>query len=166
MTATNGPRLQLDVGGTTAYATYVSGTTTTDLVFSYTVGAGLTDGPVKVMAIDLPMDTSATLVTTTGGSDLAAFSPITIEELVIDNTAPVVAGIDDDSTALTEKTWVWSCEDDNACTEFRHKVTDSNAYEFTESDLFAEVTTVTESGANGTRYLYVQARDKAGMSRW
>ncbi len=37
------PRLTLTVGGVTKYATYISGTGTTALVFRYTVGAGETD---------------------------------------------------------------------------------------------------------------------------
>ncbi|KRB75761.1 DUF4347 domain-containing protein [Noviherbaspirillum sp. Root189] len=42
--AVNGtPRLALDIGGTTKYATYLSGTGTSSVVFRYTVESGLTD---------------------------------------------------------------------------------------------------------------------------
>jgi hypothetical protein len=55
---TGTPRVELNIGGTTKYANYVSGSGTTALLFSYTVETGLTDSDgIGVVSLGLNLGT-------------------------------------------------------------------------------------------------------------
>ena len=77
-----------------------------------------------------------------------------------DATAPTVtiAGTDLD-TAITSKTWEWSCSE--SCT-YRFAINESQTHSFTSADKYANATTATQSTGNDTKYyLHVQAKDMA-----
>ncbi|MEA2013788.1 MAG: DUF1566 domain-containing protein [Thermodesulfobacteriota bacterium] len=79
--------------------------------------------------------------------------------LPVDTTKPVVTGLSNDAVPAKCKTWTWDATDASSTT-FRYLI-DQNA-EWTPPGDFADVTTATKSGADGTWYLHVQAKDTAG----
>ncbi|WP_041785560.1 DUF4347 domain-containing protein [Rhodospirillum centenum] len=89
------PRLVLDVGGETRYATFVSGDGSTTLVFSYTVDSGDTDADgiaVSATSIDL---NGGTLTGTTGSvnADLDLGTPGSLANVKVDGVAPTITGV-------------------------------------------------------------------------
>ncbi|WP_426809186.1 DUF4347 domain-containing protein [Pseudomonas sp. WOUb67] len=86
------PRLVLDVGGVTRYATYVSGSGGAALVFQYTVQAGDTDGDgIAVSSLDLRGEQ----LTDLAGNDLnlTLNSVGSTAGVVVDTTAPSAGSI-------------------------------------------------------------------------
>jgi uncharacterized repeat protein (TIGR01451 family) len=75
----------------------------------------------------------------------------------VDTVAPTVTGLADDPTPTQSKTWAWGAGEDAT---FRHAVDQNPAW--TPSGEFGAVTTATKSGASGTWYAHVQAKDTAG----
>ena len=86
-------------------------------------------------------------------------SPVTTVSVVMDNTAPGVTGLADDSTTTASKTWNWSC-DQSPCT-YRHVVNTETTHTF-NTEAFTSDDTVTHSSGDGLHYLHVQAKDQAG----
>lgn len=62
------PRIQLDIGGSTVYADYQSGTGSTALVFEYTIAAGLEDH--DGITLVSPLDTNGATITEASGNNL------------------------------------------------------------------------------------------------
>jgi len=91
-TAGGTPRLAIDLGGTTVYANYVSGSGGSALVFSYTVQAGDTDSNgIALGTLDLNGGSLRDAV----GNDMALTLngvPSTVG-VIIDTTAPTVSGL-------------------------------------------------------------------------
>ncbi|WP_413044195.1 DUF4347 domain-containing protein [Pseudomonas sp. YJ42] len=86
------PRLALDIGGVTRYATYVSGSGSTALVFQYSVQAGDTDGDgIAVSALDLNGGTTRDAAG--NGLDLTLNSVGATSGVLVDTTAPIASGI-------------------------------------------------------------------------
>ena len=86
------PRLALDVGGVTRYATYVSGSGSTALVFEYVVQAGDNDSNgIAVSSLDLRGEQ----LTDLAGNDmhLTLNSVGSTAGVVVDSTAPSASGI-------------------------------------------------------------------------
>lgn len=83
-------RLQLTVGATTRYATYLSGSGTDTYVYRYTVPAG--DEDLNGLAITSPMQLNGSTLTTSGGQapSLTFVSPNTATVL-IDAKAPAIS---------------------------------------------------------------------------
>ena len=90
-----------------------------------------------------------------GSSD----SPVTTVSVQMDNTAPSVTGLADDSTVTASKTWNWSC-DQPPCT-YRYVVNTDTTHTF-NTEAFTSDDTVTHTSGDGLHYLHVQAKDQAG----
>ena len=82
------PTLTLNDGGT---ATYVSGSGTSALTFSYTVAAGQNTPDLMVTAVNLP--TGATIDDASGNAANLALSSVTQSSPQIDTTTPTITGI-------------------------------------------------------------------------
>ncbi|WP_211236856.1 Ig-like domain-containing protein [Chitinimonas koreensis] len=87
------PRIAIDIGGTTVYASYVSGSGGTDLVFSYVVTTGVQDGdgPTVGGSLDLNGGTIRDLVGNDADTALAGIGDTS--GVLIDAVAPVVADV-------------------------------------------------------------------------
>lgn len=114
VTVTGTPALNLDIGGTSRQADYVSGSGSTALVFTYTVQAGdEDDNGIAVSSLTLEGGTlqdassnNATLtlnsVGDTSGVLVDGVAPvISINALTTTDTTPVVTGSAGDATSLT-----------------------------------------------------------------
>ncbi|WP_443191873.1 DUF4347 domain-containing protein [Pseudomonas indica] len=91
-TAGGTPRLALDIGGVTRYATYVSGSGTGALVFQYNVQAGDTDADgIAVTGLET---NGGTLRDAAGnGADLTLNNVAPTSGVTIDTTAPTATGL-------------------------------------------------------------------------
>ncbi|HLD66672.1 MAG TPA: hypothetical protein VJA19_11545 [Pseudomonas sp.] len=87
------PRLALDIGGVTRYATYVSGSGTGALLFQYSVQAG--DGDADGIALGGSLDLNGGTTRDGAGNDLAlALNGVgATSGVVVDTTAPSASGI-------------------------------------------------------------------------
>jgi hypothetical protein len=89
------PRLALDVGGSTLYAAYSSGSGTTDLIFRYTVGGGDLDEngiAFNATSIDLNSGTILDAVSLAAVLDFTAIAP-DISGININYDPPVILSI-------------------------------------------------------------------------
>lgn len=89
VTSTGTPRLVLDVGGVTRYATYVSGSGSARLVFEYTVVSG--DNASGISAASIIDVNGGSLRDAAGNNIDPAFNAATANPGVIIDTAPPVA---------------------------------------------------------------------------
>lgn len=90
VTVTGTPRISMDVGGSTVYATYASGSTTTTLVFSYSVSGGDTDS--DGIALSSPIDlNSGTIKDVAGNASALTFSVPNTSAVLVDTTAPATS---------------------------------------------------------------------------
>lgn len=87
-------------------------------------------------------------------------SPVTHVSAVLDNLAPTVTGLSNDSTAVQPKTWMWGCTE-SSC-QFRYVIDQVSNTTPGSSLAWSTSTSATHSGAAGTYYIHVQARDTAG----
>ena len=86
---TGTPRIGLTLGGgATNYAQYVSGSGTSNLVFSYTVQAG--DNGVLAVLSPISLN-GGTIADAAGNSAALTFSPSTTTGVVADTTSPTIA---------------------------------------------------------------------------
>ena len=99
VTVTGSPRIALDIGGTSKFATFSTGnataTTGTILTFRYTVEAGLTDlnGIGVTSAVDL---NGGTIIDTDGhgsGADLSNISFAATTSVLVDSIVPMVSSV-------------------------------------------------------------------------
>ncbi|MCQ4162595.1 Ig-like domain-containing protein, partial [Roseomonas sp. GC11] len=93
--ATGGtPRLTLDVGGATRYATLHSGSGTSTLVFRYTVQSGDldADGISATASIDLNGTTLTDLAGNTATTSLSGLLP-TLTSVLVDGVAPTISSV-------------------------------------------------------------------------
>jgi hypothetical protein len=89
---TGTPRLQLTIGSTTRYATYLSGTGTSTLVFSYTVQAGDLDS--DGVAVASPIDLNGgTIKDTNGNNAVLSFTPPDTSGVLVDGVAPTITSV-------------------------------------------------------------------------
>jgi hypothetical protein len=93
VTVTNFPRLTLTIGATTRYATYVSGTGSTSLIFSYTVVAGDTDtNGITVESLGLNGGTMTYEYNgATSNCDISTITSATYSSILVDNTAATIS---------------------------------------------------------------------------
>ena len=92
VTVTGSPRIPLDIGGETKYATYQSGSATTALVFSYTPVTGDNDANgVTIAANTLELDGGTIRV---GATDATLTHPAVAADAAnaVDTVAPVLQG--------------------------------------------------------------------------
>jgi len=78
---------------------------------------------------------------------------------LLDNTKPVVNGINDDSFPVKSKTWTWRAIDQNNCL-FRYAIDQNESW--SPSGEFKSITSATQLGTYGKWYIHVQAKDMAG----
>jgi ELWxxDGT repeat protein len=89
---TGTPRLQLTIGGTTRYATYVSGTGTATLLFRYTVLSG--DSDMDGIAVGSPVDLNGGTIRDSAGNDaVLTFPPPDTSGVLVDAVAPTVVSV-------------------------------------------------------------------------
>ena len=93
------PRISLDVGGTTKYATFISGNATatsgTILTFRYTVEAGLVDsnGIIVTNSVDLNGGSIVDTDADGSGADLSNISFASTVAVLVDGTAPSITAV-------------------------------------------------------------------------
>ena len=154
------PRLQLDVGGTTLYATYTGdGALSRIHPFRYTVSLGENDGDgLAVKGVNL----NGGRIRDAREYDLDTLAaPLSASEIWVDTALPVLTGLGNDSTVTNSKRWSWGCRDHSLPCTYRYVVNINQTHTFS-TELFGSDTTVTKNGAVGTYYLHIQARDRAG----
>jgi hypothetical protein len=89
---TGTPRLQLTIGSTTRYATYLSGTGTSTLTFRYTVQAG--DLDTDGIAVASPINLNGGTIKDTNGNNAAlTFTPPDTSGVLVDGVAPTVVQV-------------------------------------------------------------------------
>jgi hypothetical protein len=86
------PQLQLTIGSTTRYATYLSGTGTSTLVFRYTVQSGDldTDGIAVASSIGL---NGGTITDVPGNDAVLTFTPPDTSSVLVDGVAPTITSV-------------------------------------------------------------------------
>jgi hypothetical protein len=87
------PRLAVDIGGVTRYATYVSGTGTTALVFQYSVQAGDTDADGIAVGGTLDLNGGTTRDAAGNNLNLSLNSVGSTSGVLVDTTAPTPTGL-------------------------------------------------------------------------
>jgi hypothetical protein len=89
---TGTPRLVLTIGSTTQYATYLSGTGTSTLVFRYTVQAGDLDS--DGIAVASPIDLNGGTITDVPGNDaVLSFTAPNTSTVLVDGVAPTITSV-------------------------------------------------------------------------
>jgi hypothetical protein len=89
---TGTPRIQLDIGGSTKYADYLSGSNSTSLIFSYLVDGSDTDldGPTMVS----PLELNSGLITDINGNNAnLTFTPVPMPTTFINGDTPYVTAM-------------------------------------------------------------------------
>jgi len=96
------PRVALNIGGSTVYANYVSGSGTASLLFQYTILAGQTDANgISIVANGLE-NNGGTLSDAAGNDANLSHSLVTDNaSYLVDTTAPVVSGVSSTTAAGT-----------------------------------------------------------------
>ena len=123
-TAGGVPRLALDIGGNTAYATYVAGSGTNTLVFQYTVQAGDTDA--NGIGVSNLQANGGTLRDPAGNNmNLALNSIGDTSNVIVDTTAPTTTSIVVADTSLI------AGETSTVTITFNEAVTGVDASDFT-----------------------------------
>ncbi len=89
---TGTPRLQLTIGSTTGFATYVSGSGSASLLFRYTVQSGDLDS--DGIAVASPIDLNGGTIKDTNGNDaVLSFTPPNTSGVLVDGVAPAVVQV-------------------------------------------------------------------------
>lgn len=90
---TGSPRLTLNVGGSTKYATYFSGSGTASLIFRYTVGPGEND--LDGIGMTASLDLNSGSITDVPGNALTALgiTPPTLTGILVDTSAPSIVSV-------------------------------------------------------------------------
>lgn len=93
VTISGSPRLTLTVGATTRYATYLSGSGTTSIVFQYTVPSGDLDGNGIVVASGVDLN-AGTISDAAGNAQTnLLFTPPTLTGVLVDAIVPTISSI-------------------------------------------------------------------------
>ncbi len=92
-TVTGSPRIQLQVGAATLYATYLSGSGTSSHVFRYTVGAGETDADGIATIGPAILLNGGTIKTALGADVTLDFTAAQYPSKRIDTTAPLISAM-------------------------------------------------------------------------
>ena len=79
---------------------------------------------------------------------------------ILDNIAPVIMGLSDDIHLCQEKKWVWHAEDADPDILYRHSINQTPSDSLNTP--FNSATSAHIQDVNGSWYLHVQARDRAG----
>jgi P2-related tail formation protein/nitrous oxide reductase accessory protein NosL len=87
-------------------------------------------------------------------------SAVVTVHALLDNTAPLVTGLAADPGPRRAKTWTWAGSDTDDALQYRHTI--DQASDASPGGVYSDVTTAAKDAAEGTWYLHVQARDRAG----
>jgi len=79
---------------------------------------------------------------------------------ILDNTPPLISGLENDDIPSPSKQWTWTLEDYDPDVLCRYSV-DQNTFLVSTTSFFQKETTVEVSGLEGKFYLHVQAKDRA-----
>lgn len=95
VSVTGFPRIQLDIGGNTVYAIYISGNGSTNLIFSYTVTGGDNDSNGISVTSSIDLNGGSLTFTGTAGPDNCNTSLImpSTSSVLVDTTSPFVSTI-------------------------------------------------------------------------
>jgi hypothetical protein len=91
------------------------------------------------------------------GNGCAASLPLT---RAFDTVSPELTGLADDPAPVQSKTWTWAASDADPLVVHRHAF--DQVAGGVPSGAYGSATTATLASADGTWYLHVQARDRAG----
>ena len=93
VTVTGTPTLTINIGGSNAEATYVSGSTTTTLVFRYVVQLGDSDGNgIEIEAGSITLPTGASITDTAGNNATLSYQAVAVDATkTVDGTVPALA---------------------------------------------------------------------------
>jgi hypothetical protein len=84
---TGTPRIQIDVGGTTRYATYTSGSGTSSLVFTYTMVSGDVDLDGVILSSPIQLN-GGTIRDAVGNNAVLTFTPPDTSGVIVNATVP------------------------------------------------------------------------------
>jgi hypothetical protein len=87
-------------------------------------------------------------------------SAVVTVHALLDNTAPVVTGLADDPGPLQAKIWTWGGTDVDTALQYRHGIDKVSGG--VPGGGYGSAMTATKAATDGTWYLHVQARDRAG----
>lgn len=99
VTVSGSPRIQLNVGGATLYATYVSGSGSSATIFRYTVGTG--DEDLDGIASSSPIGLNSGTIRDAATNDATlTFTPPTTTAVLVDGKAPTITSVTTSNTAV------------------------------------------------------------------
>ena len=94
----------------------------------------------------------------TDGTYRELWDVLTSNDATLDNTAPNITGLSNDTTKINSKTWAWGADEPAT---FRYLIDDKP--DSIPTGDYSDTTTATQSDVkNGTYYIHVQAKDMAG----
>ncbi len=157
-------KIKLNIGGTTKYATYLSGSGTTRLVFSYTVEDNLedTDGiTVELTGTSVVKDFASKTATTPSATKLSG---------VLVSTMPYTIGVTEGANNdTTERSFTINVTKPSSHTgtgtTYKYAFSESSSYttEVANSlQTFTNGSSVSLEGVTGDYYLYVVVQDSLG----
>ena len=156
---TRTPRLNVLIGESMGFASFSGQVEVSQIShqFTYTVDANLNG---SVMASGFSIQEGSSIKDSSGNSFDGIFpSNITVDGVAVDTTIPVIEGIESDANPATRKIWNWRCANDNCL--YRSVVNNQANFIFT-NETYGLKKSILEGSVDGTRYLHVQAKDRAG----
>ena len=115
------------------------------------------DGYIKMPdIINISITTQGQIVNVTVDTDVERTAQDTTGT-ILDATAPNITGLSDDTNTTGSKTWTWGADEPAT---FRYLIDDKP--DSIPIGVYADTTTTTISGLDGTYYIHVQAKDTAG----
>jgi hypothetical protein len=120
-TAGGTPRLVLTIGSTTRYATYLSGSGTSTLVFRYTVQSGDLDS--DGIAVASPIDLNGGTIKDTNGNDaVLTFTPPDTSGVLVDGVAPTITSVTGPAagTYIVGQNLVFTVQFSDTVNSYRH----------------------------------------------
>jgi hypothetical protein len=86
------PRLSLNIGGSTLYANYLSGSGTSNLIFRYTVQAGDSDDDGVVLSTNIDLN-GGTILSYSGEASPTSFAPLVTSGILVDALPPQISAV-------------------------------------------------------------------------
>ena len=165
VTVVGAPLLSLVVGGNReAVAVYVPAVPSVESLthnFRYTVGSENDYDGIEIASISIPRGSS--ILDKGSNAIIRRYSQV-VSDVKVDNHAPMVAGLADDSVPTQDKTWEWECADNQSGSTclYRAEILDSASGTISSPNWVSTEEMSSTNGADGTKYLHVQAKDEAG----
>jgi len=156
-TGSGTPRLAIDIGGTTKYANYASGSTTFNLVFTYTIVAGDLDGDGISLPTDIDLN-SGVLKDYSDQDAVLTLASLDTSSVIIDSTAATIS-INAGAT-YTGNTIVNLTLSAAGVTEMY--ITETSGCSAAGAWVAYNTTPTASVTANGNRSIYVKFRNATG----